>query len=143
MFIGEHSHTLDEKGRLQMPARFRSAFAEGVVVTRGLDGCLFIYTMHEWEKLAEKLMNLPLSQSEARKFARLMLAGAMDAELDKQGRITVPGYLREFAQLGTHVVVAGLYNRLEVWNSKKWQEMQTETEKRSDEIAQGLMDFGV
>lgn len=143
MFIGEHNHNIDEKGRLQMPARFRASFAEGAVVTRGLDGCLFIYTNSEWQKLAEKLMNLPLSQSDARKFARLMLAGAVDVELDKQGRLVVPAYLRQFAGLGSNVVVAGLYNRLEVWDSKKWKVQQEEAEKKSDEIADALGPFGI
>jgi len=143
MFIGEHSHSIDEKGRLALPARFRPAFAEGAVVTRGLDGCLFVFTRFEWEKLAEKLVNLPLSQSDARKFARLMVAGAMDASLDKQGRINIPGYLRQFASLGSQVVVAGLYNRIEVWNAESWKKQQAEAEEKSDQIAANLIDFGV
>lgn len=143
MFIGEHEHSLDDKGRLAMPVRFRASFAEGVVVTRGLDGCLFVYTRTEWQKLAEKLINLPLSQGDARKFARLMLAGAFDADLDKQGRVNIPGYLREFAHLGAHVIVAGLYNRLEIWDKHAWKKQQAEAEGRSDEIAEHLVDFGV
>lgn len=143
MFIGEHNHIIDDKGRLALPARYRAAFADGCVITRGLDGCLFVYTKEEWMKLAEKLMNLPLSQSNARKFARLMLAGAMDAELDKQGRMVVPSYLRQFAKLGSQVVVAGLYSRIEVWSASAWKKQQTEAESNSDEIAQNLLDFGV
>lgn len=126
-----------------MPARFRPAFAEGAVVTRGLDGCLFVYTNTEWQKLAEKLMNLPLSQSDARKFARLMLAGAVDVELDKQGRINIPAYLRQFAGLKGNVVVAGLYSRLEVWDAGKWKAQQEEAEGKSESIADALGPFGI
>lgn len=143
MFIGEHEHKIDEKGRLALPARFRVAFAEGAVVTRGLDGCLFVYTLSEWEILADKLMNLPLSQGDARKFARLMLAGAQDVELDRQGRINIPAYLREFASVKGNVIVAGLYNRLEVWEVSAWRKQQTEAESRSDEIAGSLTEFGI
>ena len=143
MFIGEHSHNIDEKGRLAMPARFRGAFADGLVMTRGLDGCLFIYTKQDWNELAEKLVDMPLSQAGARQFARHMLAGAMDAELDKQGRVIVPSYLRQFAKLESAVVVAGLYNRIEVWNTKSWSEQQKQAESKSDEIAQSLLDFGI
>ncbi len=143
MFIGEHAHSIDEKGRLQIPSRFRSAFAPGAVVTRGLDGCLFIYTLTEWQKLAEKLQNMPLSQSDARKFSRLMLAGAVDVQLDKQGRVILPSYLRQFAGLKSSVVVAGLYNRLEVWDAVVWRTLAAEVEEKSDEIAEKLQDFGI
>lgn len=143
MFIGEHAHNIDEKGRLAMPARFRVAFADGLVMTRGLDGCLFIYTRSAWAELTEKLVDMPLSQAEARQFARHMLAGAMDSELDKQGRVIVPSYLRQFAKLDGTVVVAGLHNRLEVWNAKLWNDIQKLAESKSDEIAQSLLDFGI
>jgi len=126
-----------------MPARFRAAFADGAVVTRGLDGCLFVYTTAEWMKLVDRLSDLPLSQGDARKFSRLMLAGAVDVELDKQGRINVPAYLREFSKLSSSVIVAGLYNRLEVWNSEAWKKQQEEVEANSNDIAEKLMDFGV
>ncbi len=143
MFIGEHHHTIDEKGRLALPARFRAAFADGAVVTRGLDGCLFVYTKDQWAVLAEKLVNLPLSQSDARKFARLMLAGAFDVELDKQGRINIPATLRGFADLTSNVVVAGLMDRLEIWNVTGWTKQQTEAGAHSEEIVGNLLDFGI
>ena len=111
MFIGEFKHNIDEKGRLAIPVKFRSDLAKGAVVTRGLDDCLFVYTLEEWEKLANKLSNLPISQAKARAFARLMLAGAMDVVPDKQGRINLPEYLRQYAGLKKEVIVAGLYNR--------------------------------
>ncbi len=143
MFIGQHTHTIDDKGRLQMPARFRASFAEGAVVTRGLDGCLFVYTMSDWQELADRLASLPLSNSDGRKFARLLLANAMDVELDKQGRVNVPAYLRELANLKNNVIVAGVQNHLEVWDPQEWKKQQAETEQRSDEIAEHLTDFGV
>src|SRR5512133_180081 len=98
MFIGEYQHTLDEKGRLAMPVKFRSQIAEGAVVTKGLDNCLSVYTLPEWEKLAEKLASMPLTQAASRAFARLMLAGATQIVPDKQGRVNIPAYLREYAE---------------------------------------------
>lgn len=143
MFIGEYSHNLDEKGRLAIPVKFRSELAKGAVVTRGLDSCLFLYTKKEWEKLAEKLAALPISQSNSRAFARLMLAGAMDVEMDKQGRAVLPEYLRQFAGLKKSVIVAGLYSRLEIWDETKWKEYKNKTEKESGEIAERMAELGV
>lgn len=143
MFIGEFSHTLDQKGRLAIPVKFRSAFADGAVVTRGLDNCLYIYPRKEWDTLANRLANLPISQANARAFARFMLAGAMDVELDKQGRAIIPAYLRQYAALHGQAVVAGLYNRLEVWEPKKWQEYTAAAEANSSEIVNNLTDLGI
>lgn len=143
MFIGEYQHTIDEKGRLAVPTKFRAAFAEGAVITRGLDNCLFVYPMSQWKELAGKLSSLPISQKNSRAFARLMLAGAMDVELDKQGRVVVPEYLREFAAVGKKVVVAGLYNRLEIWSEERWQEYKKQTEGESGEIAEAMGELGV
>lgn len=143
MFIGEYSHKVDEKGRIALPKKFRDDLKAGLVVTRGLDSCLFIYTLEEWEKLAEKLVQMPLSQSNTRAFARLMLAGAMDLEMDKQGRIILPEYLRKYANLTKEVVVTGLYNRLEIWDSKNWEEYAAKTESESVEIAEQLGELGV
>lgn len=143
MFIGEYQHNIDEKGRLAIPTKFRSDLSKGAVVTRGLDRCLFLYTIAEWEKLAKKLMQLPISQSKSRAFARLMLAGAMDVKLDSQGRIVLPEYLREYASLHKKTVVAGLYNRLEVWEEDAWNKYKANTEKDSNEIAETLGELGV
>jgi MraZ protein len=143
MFIGEYSHSLDDKGRLAVPKKFRTALAKGAVVTRGLDNCLFLYTKNEWTKLAEKLANLPFAQANTRAFARLMLAGAMDVEVDKQGRVIVPEYLRTYATLKKDVVVAGLYNRLELWDAGKWAEYTKRTEAESTTIAEQMSALGV
>ncbi len=143
MFIGEYNHNLDDKGRIAVPKKFRADLATGAVVTRGLDNCLFLYTRAEWEKLAEKLASLPFAQANTRAFARLMLAGAMDVDLDKQGRIILPEYLRGFAKLQKSVVVAGLYNRLELWDEESWNAYKTKTELESVAIAEQMADLGV
>lgn len=143
MLIGEYHHNLDDKGRLAVPKKFHSVLEKGAVVTRGLDNCLFLYTYEEWQKLAEKLVNLPFAQANTRAFARLMLAGAMDVSLDKQGRIVLPEYLRTFAGLNKSVVVAGLYNRLELWDQEKWEVYKKHTESTSTEIAEQLGNLGV
>lgn len=143
MFIGEYNHNLDEKGRLAVPKRFRSDLSKGAVVTRGLDNCLFLYTKKEWQILAEKLAQLPFSQAKSRAFARLMLAGAMDVNIDKQGRIVLPDYLRSFAGLNKQIVVAGLYNRLELWDMQKWEAYRKNAEVQSTEIAEQMFDLGV
>ncbi len=138
MFIGEYYHSVDDKGRLAVPVKFRAAFSGGAVVTRGLDNCLIVYTPSEWAKLADKWANLPLSQANTRAFSRLMLAGAMDVTLDKQGRIMVPDYLRRYGSLDKKVVWAGLYNRLELWDENAWREYTADSEKKSSDIAEQL-----
>ena len=143
MFIGEYKYNLDNKNRLALPCKFRKLFSAGAVITRELDNCLFIYTAKEWAKLVEKLAALPISQAKSRAFSRLMLAGAMDSRLDGQGRIMVPDYLKGFANLKKEVVVAGLYNRLEVWDEILWSQYQRTSEKDSNEIAEGLTGLGV
>lgn len=143
MLIGEYSHNLDEKGRLAIPKKFRTDLAAGAVVTKGLDRCLFLYTKEKWEKWVEKLSALPLAQSNSRAFGRFMLASAMDVSLDKQGRIILPEYLRNFAGFKKTVVVAGLYNRLELWDEDKWAEYKAKTEIESTEIAEKMVDLGV
>jgi MraZ protein len=143
MFIGEYSHNLDDKGRLAIPIKFRTELKKGAVVTRGLDNCLFLYTKTEWQELAQKLASLPISQANSRAFARLMLAGAMDVELDKQGRIILPEYLRKFASLKKGVVLAGLYNRLELWDEEIWKKYKELTESESGSIAEKMAELGV
>ncbi len=143
MFIGEYHYSIDDKNRLGLPVKFRPDLGKGAVVTRGLDSCLFLFSKKEWEKLAEKLAAMPISQSKPRAFARLMLAGAMDVDLDKQGRINLPDYLRQYAEIGKKVVVAGLYNRLEIWDEKKWEQYKKMTEQDSSEIAETLRELGV
>ena len=143
MLIGEYSHNLDEKGRLAVPKKFRGDLSKGAVVTRGLDNCLFLYTKKEWIKLAEKLANLPFAPANTRAFARLMLAGAMDVDMDGQGRIMLPEYLRTFAGLKKNAIVAGLYNRLEIWDQETWDGYKQKTEKESTQIAEQMADLGV
>ena len=143
MFIGEYQHILDTKGRVAIPAKFRVEFKEGTIITRGLDRCLFVFSKSEWEVLAKKLVALPLAQANSRAFVRLMLAGAMDVEVDNQGRILVPDYLREYAGLKKKVVVAGLYSRVEIWDSDNWKRYKSKTESSSDEIAEKLGELGI
>jgi len=143
VFIGEYTHNVDEKGRLAIPKKFRPDLSKGAVVTRGLDNCLFLYTKEEWQKLAEKLSALPFSQAKSRAFARLMLAGAMDVNVDKQGRVMLPDYLRTYAGMSKLVVVAGLYNRLELWDAEQWDTYKKQTEADSNDIAEAMFDLGV
>jgi MraZ protein len=143
MFIGEYNHTIDEKGRLAIPVKFRQDLARGAVVTRGLDASLFLFPKEEWDKLAEKLAGLPLGKTDSRAFARLMLAGAMDAELDKQGRVVLPEYLRSYAGIRKAVTVAGLFTRLELWDAERWEAYKKATETEVGNIAEKLGELGV
>lgn len=143
MFIGEFHHTVDEKGRVAIPGTFRVDLKGGAVVTRGIDNCLFLYPKKQWSTLAQKLAALPLSQANSRAFARLMLAGAMNVSLDTQGRALVPEYLRQYAGLGKEVVIAGVYDRLEVWDKTAWEKYKTASEKDSAAIAEQLGALGV
>ena len=143
MFIGEYQHSIDDKGRMAVPAKFRGALKKGAIVTRGLDNCLFIYTKSEWAKVAEKYANLPIAQANSRAFSRLMLAGAMDVEIDGQGRMMLPEYLREFANVKKNVVIAGLYNRLEIWDEEAWNKYKGQTEAESGVIAEKMAELGV
>ena len=142
MFIGEYLHNLDNKGRIAIPVKFRRELAKAVV-TKGLDGCLVVYPATEWKKLADKLATLPISQANTRAFSRLMLAGAMDVAVDRQGRIMLPDYLRKFAGLNKKVIVAGLYNRVEIWDSSKWENYRQGVEQKSEGIAEKLGELGV
>lgn len=143
MILGEYKHNLDSKSRLAIPAKFRSSLAKGAIVTRGIDRCLFIFDAKEWKKLAQKLISLPLAQANSRAFVRLMLAGAMDVRIDIQGRILVPDYLRDYAGLKKQVIIAGLYNRIEIWDAKIWQRYKLKTESASEEIAEKLSELGI
>src|ERR1044072_2749037 len=121
MFIGQHSHSIDEKARLQLPMKWRSKLAAGAVITKGFDGSLKLYPMDVWQDIASKLANLPESQPAVRAFKRLVLAGAVDVELDKLGRVVLPAYLRQYAALGKQVILAGLQNHIEVWDTATWE----------------------
>jgi len=143
MLIGEYKHSIDPKKRLAIPSRLRKELGDKAVITRGLDNCLFIYPMKEWQKLVDKLSNLPIGQKDIRNYNRLILAGASEVELDSLGRILVPDYLKNYAQLKKNVVIAGVYDRLEVWDENKWEIFKQQTEKEVDSMAEKLGERGV
>lgn len=138
MFIGEYSHTIDEKGRLAIPAKFRALLKNGGVVTKGLDNCLFLYTKKEWATIAGRLANLPFNKSNDRALARHFLGGGMDLDFDTQGRLNLPEYLRSFANLKKKAIIVGLYNRLEIWDETAWNVYKKNMEKESNTIAEAL-----
>lgn len=141
MFMGEYQHSIDEKGRLIIPAKFRDALGPTFVVTRGLDNCLFVYPEQEWQLMEQKLKALPLMKSDARAFTRFFLAGATECELDKQGRVNIPSNLREHAKLDKDCVVIGVSSRVEIWSKEHWQSYAEQSEEAFDEIAEKLVDF--
>jgi len=143
MFLGEYIYNIDDKKRLALPVKFRQALGKKAVITRGLDGCLFLFPQKEWQVLAEKLSKMPLSQADARGFARIMLAGAMEVNIDGLGRILVPDYLKDYAGLKKKTVIAGLYNRVEIWDEALWAGYKTKTEKQAGDIAERLKELGV
>jgi len=142
MFSGEYEHTIDDKGRLTIPAKFRAKLAEGLFVTRGLDGCLFVLPPDAWEALSEKVASLPLAQGSARLFSRMIYSGT-ECKLDKQGRILLPPPLREHADIESEAVVIGVNSRLEIWSKKRWQELITRMEEESGLIAEQLASLGI
>lgn len=143
MLIGEYTHSIDPKKRLAIPSKLRKEIGEKGVLTRGLDSCLFLFSMKEWEQLAEKLGKLPFGQQDTRGFVRLLLSGAVEVEMDQLGRILIPEYLKNYAQLGKKVVIAGLFNRLEIWDANRWNQYKGNLEKQSDRIAEKLGELGV
>ncbi len=143
MFIGEYTYLIDEKKRLAIPVKFRKGLGKRAVITRGIDNCLVIYPLPEWRKLAIKLESLPSSRADSRGFIRLMLAGAVDVELDKLGRILIPDYLKNYATLKKNVSILGLSNRIEIWDGEKWQEYKKKTEQDAGGIAERLKELGV
>lgn len=142
MFIGEYSHSIDEKGRLSVPVKFRAGLASGCVLTRGLDGCLWVYSTDEWQVIADEVSKMPITQKNARSFSRFILSGAMDLVIDKAGRINLPKYLNDYAGIKSKVVITGMHNRLEIWAEEKWNEFKKEMEKNSDEVAENLAEIG-
>ena len=141
MFMGEYNHTIDTKGRLIIPSKFREALGEEFVVTKGLDGCLFVYDNKEWAAFEEKLKSLPLTNKDARQFVRFFLAGAAMAEVDKQGRILVPSVLREFAALEKEVVLIGVASRVEIWSKERWE--SSASYEDMEEIAEHMAELGL
>lgn len=143
MFIGEYSYTIDQKKRVAIPSKFRKALGKKAVLTRGLDNCLAVYPVEEWRKLTKKLEGLPNGQVDARGFARIMLAGAVDVGFDKLGRILIPEYLKNYASFKKSVAVLGLSNRIEIWDEDKWKDYKEKTEKEIGDMASRLQQLGI
>lgn len=143
MLLGEHKHTLDTKKRLSLPAKFRKELGKTVVVTRGLDTSLFVYSVKEWKKFTEKLSELSMGQSDTRSFNRFILGGAVEVDIDSAGRILIPDFLKEFAGLEQKVVVVGLSHRVELWDEIKWNNYQNELAGKADILAEKLGDIGM
>lgn len=143
MLIGEYFHTIDVKKRLALPAKFRRELGKKVIVTRGFENCLVVYTEKEWQAVSEKLVKLPTSQTGARSFNRIILAGAMEIDIDGLGRILIPDYLKNYAGLEKDVVICGLSNKLEVWDNQKWQDYKNKVEKDIGNVAEKLGELGI
>lgn len=143
MLIGEYQHGIDNKGRLIIPAKFRDHFGESVIVTRGLDNCLFLYGLDEWRVLEAKLKALPMTQASARAFVRFFFSGATECQFDKQGRVLLPASLREHAKITKDVMVIGVSNRAEIWALEVWQRYLEQAEVSYDDLAEKLADLGI
>ena len=147
MLIGEYTHTLDPKKRLSVPSKWRRELGKTVVVTRGLDNCLFVYPLKAWNTITQKIAQLPLGQADTRGFNRFFLSGAVETPIDGAGRILVPDFLKEFAGLGntegSKVVLAGIYDRVEIWDEKVWGEYKGRIEKQGNALAEKLGEIGM
>jgi MraZ protein len=143
LFYGEHLHSIDIKGRVIVPAKFREELGERFIVTKGLDHCLFIYSKEEWKVLEAKLKGLPFTDKDVRTFTRFFFAGAAECEVDKQGRIHIPQNLREYASLSKEVYAIGVSTRVELWDKEKWEDYAGEDNMSGDEIAQKMTMLGI
>lgn len=143
MLIGEYIHSIDDKNRISFPVKFRKALGSKIVLTRGLDNCLFLYAPKTWEKISEKLGELGMGQSDTRGFSRFMFSGAVEAEIDSLGRILIPDFLKAFAKLKGRVVFAGINDRVEIWNETAWADYKQKIEKSGDALAEKLGEIGV
>ena len=143
MFIGEYHHTIDEKGRIIIPSKFRESLGDNFIVTRGIENCLFIYSMENWAKITDKLNSLPFTHKDARTFNRFFMSGATDVELDKQGRINLPSPLISFANLVKDCVIIGTGDRLEVWSEESWEQFFQSTKDSMSDIAENLFNESV
>jgi len=142
MFIGEYEHSLDEKKRVSLPKAFRAALGRKVVMTRGLDNCLFVYSRSAWEKVAEKLQELSFVQADTRGFSRFMLSGAAEVEVDGAGRILIPEHQKAFAGLKKTIIFAGVSDRVEIWERDRWNTYKTRIERQADALAEKLGEIG-
>ena len=141
MFMGEYQHNIDDKGRVIIPAKFREELGASFVITRGLDKSLFVYPESEWKQVEQKLKSLPFTKADARKFTRFFFSGATECEVDKQGRVSIPGSLRDYAELTKECVFIGVSNRVEIWSKQLWEAYYEESEDSFNEIAEKIVDF--
>lgn len=143
MLIGEYRHNIDAKKRVAVPAKFRREIGEKAVITKGQEKCLLVYPVGEWEKVAEKLSQLPTGSADNRNFLRVLLSGATEVDIDALGRILIPDYLKDFAELKDKAVIAGLYKKLEIWNEDNWNAHKAKIENQADALAEKLGELGV
>lgn len=143
MLLGEYEHSIDSKGRMAMPAKLREGLGAKFIITKGLDGCLFVYSMDEWQHVEQKLASLPMSRKTARDFTRFLFGGACEAECDKQGRVLLPANLRRYAALERDAVIVGVGSRAEIWDAAKWQQYNEESAEDVNELAEQLADLGI
>ena len=143
MFMGEYHHNIDNKGRLIIPAKFREELGDMFVITRGLDQCLFGYSMSEWSQIEEKLKTLPLTKKDARAFTRFFFSGATECELDKQGRVNISSPLLNYAKLEKECVILGVSNRIEIWSKQQWEDYFSESEDSFAELAENMVGFDI
>lgn len=141
--MGEYQHNIDIKGRMIVPAKFREGLGDSFVLTRGLDNCLFVYPMDEWKILEGKLKQLPLTKKDARQFTRFFFSGAVECEIDKQGRINIPATLRTYSKLEKECIVIGVSNRIEIWSKEVWEDYFEASEESFEDIAENLLDFDI
>lgn len=142
MFIGEYNHSIDAKNRLIVPSKFRDDLGSKFIITKGLDGCLYVYTLEEWSKLEQKLRTLPLTNKDARSFVRFFFSGASEMEIDKQGRTLIPQNLKEYASIEKEIVSIGVSTRIEIWSKEKWNDYN-ESNIDYDSIAEKMCDLGI
>lgn len=142
MLIGEYTHKIDTKKRLSLPIKFRKELGKKLVITRGLEGCLFVYSHKEWQTISKRIAELGMGQAGSRGFSRFMLAGAVEVDVDSIGRILVPDFLKDFAKLKSAVVLAGVHSRVEIWNDKAWDAYKDRIEKEADRLAENLGEIG-
>jgi len=143
VLIGEYYHSMDSKSRLIVPAKFRSELGKSIVMTRGLEGCLFVFPEKEWQTVSEKLSSLPLMKKDARQFMRMFIGGAMEVDIDKSGRFVIPNPLAKYAKLEKECVIVGMQNRLEIWSEENWATYSEESFEKYEEIAEELIDFEI
>lgn len=142
MLIGEYRHSIDDKNRVSLPSKFRKTLGSKVIITNGLDSCLFVFASSEWERFSGEIAKMSLVEADKRKFTRFMLGGAVEVEVDSSGRILLPDFLKDFARLKSKVVLAGVHSRVEIWNEKAWDDYKANVEKDIDVLAEKLGEVG-